>query len=533
MHDLASGQVAVHNGDVAISGTSIVKIPILLETFRALDEPPTIAEMRLITETATLSGNYTANLLMELIAGRPDPFAGAQEVTESMRGLGFYNTFIAVPYDLSPDPQYFATYATPANQNSEFSTNPDSSMQTTVADMGQLLALIYECSVGRGALLEVYVGAVTAAECREILDVMRHNDIDAFIEEGVPEGIPVAHKHGWVGDTHGDAALVEKEPITVIVSDKGWIRALKGHVEDVSDAKHKEGDKAPSLTLIWTLAAGGADQPGRLWAGTIPGALFRSDDRGDTWHLVESLWQQPSRPEWFGGGYDDPGIHSIVVDPRDSRRITVGVSCGGVWVSEDRGESWTCRAAGMFAEYMPPEGRENPIVQDPHRLVHCPAAPDAMWVQHHNGVFRTRDGARLWTHVPAAAPSGFGFAVAVHPRDPETAWFAPAVKDECRVPVDGRVGAVVHQVGGQGRLGGRQPPDVEVMDGAFEVLGEGLPERDSYDIIYRHALEVDGSGERLAMGSTTGGVWTSDDGGDSWRPLPARLPPVYSLRFAT
>src|SRR3546814_4528292 len=72
----------------------------------------------------------------------------------------------------------------------------------------------------------------------------------------------------------------------------------------------KEGEKAPSVSLIWTLAAGGPDQPGRLWAGTIPGALFRSDDRGETWHLVESLWNQPSRSEWFGGGYDDPGIHS-------------------------------------------------------------------------------------------------------------------------------------------------------------------------------------------------------------------------------
>lgn len=220
VRDLEGGQVAVHNGDVAISGTSIVKIPILLETYRALEESPSIAEMRLITETATLSGNYTANLLMELIAGQPNPFAGAQEVTESMRGLGFYNTFIAVPYDLSPDPQYFATYATPANQNHELSTNPDSSMQTTVADMGQLLALIYECSKERGALLDIYAGSVTAAECREILDVMRHNDIDAFIEEGVPDGIPVAHKHGWVGDTHGDAALVEhpEHPYVLVIA---------------------------------------------------------------------------------------------------------------------------------------------------------------------------------------------------------------------------------------------------------------------------------------------------------------------------
>jgi len=39
-------------------------------------------------------------------------------------------------------------------------------------------------------------------------------------------------------------AVVEREPVTVLCSTKGWIRALKGHADDVSDAKHKEGDRA-------------------------------------------------------------------------------------------------------------------------------------------------------------------------------------------------------------------------------------------------------------------------------------------------
>ncbi len=92
--------------------------------------------------------------------------------------------------------------------------------------------------------------------------------------------------------------------------------------------EREDGDKkeGPSVSLIWTLAAGGADQPGRLWAGTIPGGLFRSDDRGDSWSLVESLWNLPEREQWFGGGYDEPGIHSVCVDPTDSQHLTVGVS---------------------------------------------------------------------------------------------------------------------------------------------------------------------------------------------------------------
>lgn len=90
-----------------------------------------------------------------------------------------------------------------------------------------------------------------------------------------------------------------------------------------------------SLQQLWILEPGGADRPGTLWAGTIPGGLFRSDDRGASWRLNRELWERPERAQWFGGGYDHPGIHSICVDPRDSRHLTVAVSCGGVWQSHD------------------------------------------------------------------------------------------------------------------------------------------------------------------------------------------------------
>jgi beta-lactamase class A len=154
--DLESGQEVTQNGDLAISGTSMVKIPILVETYRTLDEPPSPAETRVITETATLSGNYTANLLLELIAGQPDAFAGAELVTRALRRLGLYNTFIAVPYDEEPRAQYMATYVTPANQRLEPTTNPDSSMQTTTADMARLLKMIYDCRQDAGPLRAHY-----------------------------------------------------------------------------------------------------------------------------------------------------------------------------------------------------------------------------------------------------------------------------------------------------------------------------------------------------------------------------------------
>lgn len=279
-----------------------------------------------------------------------------------------------------------------------------------------------------------------------------------------------------------------------------------------------DGDDDPvpwDLKLIWSLAAGGPEQPGVLWAGTIPGGLFRSEDRGASWQLVESLWQRPERRGWFGGGYDHPGIHSVLVDPRDSRCLLLGISCGGVWRSDDEGASWALSAQGMRAAFMPPDQAHEQNIQDPHRVVQCPAEPDTLWAQHHNGIFVSRDGARSWQEITEAGPSVFGFAVAVHPREPATAWFVPAVKDECRVPVDGRLVVTRTRDGGA----------------SFETLTRGLPPPPAYDLIYRHALGVDASGERLAMASTSGNLWLSENGGDDWQCLSTHLPPVSALAF--
>ena len=280
------------------------------------------------------------------------------------------------------------------------------------------------------------------------------------------------------------------------------------------------GDGKPpvpaTLRLVWSLEPGGPNQPGRLWAGTIPGGLFRSDDHGDSWQLVRGLWDRPERHGWFGGGYDQPGIHSICVDPRDARRVSVGISTGGVWHTQDGGDTWEQAAHGMRAEYLPPEQCMDPHKQDVHHMVQCPAAPDTLWVQHHNGVFRSDNGGTQWSEVENVPPSVFGFAVAVHPREPGTAWFVPAVKDQTRVPVEARV--VVARTRDRGQH--------------FDVLREGLPQEQAYDLTYRHALAVDGSGERLVFGTTTGGLWISENQGDRWQMLPARLPPVYAVSFA-
>jgi BNR/Asp-box repeat len=285
--------------------------------------------------------------------------------------------------------------------------------------------------------------------------------------------------------------------------------------EEVATADGKPPTPA-TLKLIWALEAGSANQPGRLWAGTLPGGLFRSDDGGKSWELNRPLWDAPERKKWFGGGADHPGIHSLCRDPRHDRTWRLAISCGGVWITRDDGAHWTLVGKGIFAEYMPPELRDDPTIQDVHMMVQCPASPDALWVQHHNGIFRSVDGGENFTHVANAQPSGFGFAVAVHPKDPNTAWFVPAKKDESRIPVDGRLVVSRTRDGGQ----------------SFDVLTNGLPTAPAYDLVFRHALAIDDTGDRLAFGSTTGGLWITEDGGDSWAMAATRFPPIYAVRFA-
>ena len=295
--------------------------------------------------------------------------------------------------------------------------------------------------------------------------------------------------------------------------------------EDGSDEGLGPTIKPATLLKLWVIAFG---PKGRIYVGTIPGGLFESHDGGESFELNRPLWNHESRggdlftgegsgmTHWFGTpaseGEFAPGIHSIVVDPRDPQRILVAVSTAGVLESTDGGRTWRGRNKGLTMDYLPePEAEWG---HDPHFVTLSAGQPDHVWQQNHCGVFYSADGAATWKKVSQPEVGvHFGFPVAVDAKDGRTAWVVPGKSDMQRITIEGSLFVARTTDGGQ----------------TWQQLREGLPQEHAYDVVYRHAL--DNSGDHLAFGSTTGNLYVSEDRGDSWQTAANNLPPIYSVRF--
>lgn len=283
--------------------------------------------------------------------------------------------------------------------------------------------------------------------------------------------------------------------------------------------------KAATVLKLWALAFGPG---GRVYVGTIPGGLFVSEDGGQSFALNLPLWNHESRggdlfhgdgtghTHWFGTpaseGEFAPGIHSIVVDPRDPQRILIAISTAGVLETRDGGKSWRGRNKGLLNDYLPDAEAE--WGHDPHSIELCAADPDHVWQQNHCGVFHSSDGAATWRKVSRPDQGvHFGFPIAADEQDGRTAWVVPGKADMHRTTIDGALFVARTEDGGQ----------------SWRDLREGLPQENAYDVVYRHALGH--RGERLAFGSTTGNLYVSEDRGESWQAAAHNLPPIYSVRF--
>jgi hypothetical protein len=273
---------------------------------------------------------------------------------------------------------------------------------------------------------------------------------------------------------------------------------------------HPTGRHASALKSIWYLAW--TPDGKRLYAGIDPAGLFFSDDEGTTWSEVSSLNQHPTCDTW------EPSrgifaVHSIHIDPRTPARMVVAVSAGGVYRSDDAGTTWEPANVGVRAENLP---QTAPVSgHNVHRLVMHPAAPDRLYRQCYNGTYRSDDGALSWTEITDGLPSDFGYALAAHPRDPDTIYQIPESSSHLRAPVDGRLRVYCSHDAGA----------------SWTSVSTGLPTEHVFVTVLREAMDVDGQTPCGVYFGTSGGhVFTSATGGDDWHMAAGFLPRVLCVK---
>ena len=317
----------------------------------------------------------------------------------------------------------------------------------------------------------------------------------------------VAGFEGWKVTAFGEAADGTKLAATA----SSWYGATISRSsdleawEEIEDGPAYGEDSGRKLKQIWTFH-GAVD--GTVYAGVDEAGLFRSADHGVSWAPVDALNDHETRPGWQGGAGGLCAHHVLT----DAKRVWVGISSVGVFRSDDGGATF-----GRFDEGVTPastvaEGAD----MDGwcvHGLVADPEDPNRIWRQDHMGMYRTSDGGESWERSENGLPSGFGFAIK---RDHATGrlFNAPIDKPENRTPVGGRFAVYASDDDGD----------------SWSVAGSGWPEDPGYGIVLRGAMTTDAQDPLgIYAGTTSGEVWGSVDGGDTWRRLPGTYPRILTV----
>jgi photosystem II stability/assembly factor-like uncharacterized protein len=191
-------------------------------------------------------------------------------------------------------------------------------------------------------------------------------------------------------------------------------------------------DAGATVAAIWSLAPS-ASEPDVVYAGTEPSALWRSTDRGETYELVRSLWDHPHRTQW-GAGFGGQAIHTLLPHPTDPQRVSVAMSTGGVYRSTDGGASWNPTNKGIKAEFMPEEISYPEFGQCVHKVARSANQHEVLYAQNHGGVYRSDDEGDSWVSIADGLPAEFGFPVVTHPRVDGTVWLFPLESSFERFP---------------------------------------------------------------------------------------------------
>jgi photosystem II stability/assembly factor-like uncharacterized protein len=276
-----------------------------------------------------------------------------------------------------------------------------------------------------------------------------------------------------------------------------------------------DGTQHPwEFARVWHLEPSRTD-PDTVYAGVEDAALFRTTDGGRTWHELSGLRCHTSGPKWQPGA-GGMCLHTIILDPRDAKRIFVAISAAGTFRSDDGGETWRPVNRGLKSEGLPDPNAE--VGHCVHRIAMHPSKPGVLFMQKHWDVMRSDDAGDSWREVSGNLPTDFGFPIDVHAHEPETIYVVPITSDSHHFPPDGKLRVYRSRSGGDG----------------WEPLTNGLPQQDCYVNVLREAMAVDRLDPCGVYFGTTGGqVYASANGGDAWAPIVRDLPSVLSVEVQT
>jgi hypothetical protein len=288
-----------------------------------------------------------------------------------------------------------------------------------------------------------------------------------------------------------------------------------GTPDEAIDEARGKTEKAPEkINKVWNITPAPPSEPGVLYAGIEPAALFKSQDRGETWELNDGLFDHPHREKWFPGA-GGLCLHTIIPHPTDIKRMHIAISTGGCYYTDDGGLTWNPRNKNVRADFLPDKYPE--FGHCVHKIAVHPGHPEVLYQQNHCGVYRSEDGGLNWIDIgEGKLPSRFGFPIAVHPHDPKTIYIALEESDEYRLSVDGKFSIWRSRDGGD----------------SWEQLTNGLPDR-AYLVVLREAMAVDTLEDAgIYVGTSTGQLFHSRDSGDTWELLADFLPPILSVEAA-
>jgi serine/threonine protein kinase len=273
-------------------------------------------------------------------------------------------------------------------------------------------------------------------------------------------------------------------------------------------------DTGLSLQNVWQIALGRPEEPNVLYCGVEPAALFETRDAGETWSLVRGLFDHPHRPRWVAGN-GGLALHTIVLDPSNRQRMYVAVSAGGVYRTDDGGNTWSAQNRGVRVVFMPEKYPE--FGQCVHKIALHPARPERLFLQNHWGLYRSDDAGENWIDIANGVPSDFGFAVVMHPRNPDCVYIVPVESDEFRCACDGRLRVYRTRNAGS----------------SWEPLMRGLPQKGAYETVLRDAMTADAlDPSGIYFGTRSGQLFGSHDEGKTWQRILEGLPSIVCVRSA-